>query len=456
MQVTLTVIEGPHKGKTYTFAEHDTFLVGRASYAHFRLPKDDRYFSRVHFMVEVNPPCCRLMDMHSTNGTYVNGRRVETANLQDNDVIKGGRTLIRVAIEGAEQPGRVPEAQPRGASKDQTAAAIDQGPPRAPAAASAPASVEPPAALPEMSVTAAYRPPEWQADAILPSDYRQKIAQRPQPLSGYKIVEELGRGGMGVVYLAVREVYGTVVALKTIKPAAAGSPANLQRFLREANILRELRHPHIVAFEDMGLADGTMYFAMEYVPGTNVREILRRQGGSMPVGQAVRLVCQALDALAYAHSRGFVHRDVKPANLLVTTCDDRPFVKLSDFGLARMYHASQMSGLTMMGDVGGTVPYMAPEQITSYRQCQPAADQYSAAATLYHLLCGRYIYDFPEETSRKLLMILQEEPVPLERRRGDIPGELSQIIRKALARNPADRFPDCLALRNALLPFGRE
>jgi len=452
MQVILTVIEGAHKGKTFAFTEHETFLVGRASYVHFRLPKDDRYFSRVHFMLEVNPPQCMLTDMGSTNGTYVNGRRVESVELRHNDVIKGGRTIIRVAIESEPHEADLPDiSEPPKAEAGNT--------PEMPAAESPPhaavALLADEEDLPDLSETGEYAPPVWEADAILPSDYREKIAQRAQPFPGYQIVEELGRGGMGVVYLAVREVYGTVVALKTIKPAAAGSPAHLQRFLREANILRELRHPHVVAFEDMGMADGTMYFAMEYVPGTNVREILRQRGGALPQGEAVRMICQALDGLACAHAQGFVHRDVKPANLLVTTCDNRPMVKLADFGLARMYHASQFSGLTMMGDVGGTVPYMAPEQITSYRDCDPAADQFSAAATLYHLLSGRYIHDFPEETSGKLLKILQDDPVPIQDRNAGIPAELAEIIHRALARSPADRWPDCTALREALVPFGR-
>src|SRR5437763_10175017 len=113
MRITLTVTAGPHKGRSFTFVGHDTFLVGRSSHAHFRLPVKDRYFSRVHFLVEVNPPQCRLLDMGSRNGTYVNGQKVERADLQPGDRIRAGRTILRVSFEGGEAtPGPEPEPAP--------------------------------------------------------------------------------------------------------------------------------------------------------------------------------------------------------------------------------------------------------------------------------------------------------------------------------------------------------
>src|SRR5213593_3937228 len=113
MRVTLTVIGGPHTGQTFSFSGHDTFLVGRSKRAHFRLPAKDRYFSRVHFLVEVNPPQCRLMDMGSRNGTYVNGRRVEdTIDLKDQDQIRAGRTVLRVGVEVTAEVEQPPEAEP--------------------------------------------------------------------------------------------------------------------------------------------------------------------------------------------------------------------------------------------------------------------------------------------------------------------------------------------------------
>jgi serine/threonine-protein kinase len=275
------------------------------------------------------------------------------------------------------------------------------------------------------------------------------IRCQPQPIPGYEVVRELGRGGMGVVYLAVRQADGAVIALKTILPALAGSADEVARFLREASVLRELDHPHIVAFQENGEANGMLYFAMDYVAGTDAERLLR-EGGPLPTGRAIDLVSQLLQALDYAHAKRFVHRDIKPANLLVAREGGGDHARLADFGLARVYQASQLSGLTVTGAVGGTPAFMAPEQVTSYRDVQPAADLYSAAATLYYLLTGRHTHDFGPSVHERLLQLLHEDPVPIEQRRPDLPDELAAVLRRALARDPRRRFGDARAFRRAL------
>jgi serine/threonine-protein kinase len=266
-------------------------------------------------------------------------------------------------------------------------------------------------------------------------------------------VRELGRGSMGVVYQALRAADGRLVALKTIKPAVVPSPAETERFLREAQILNELDHPNIVAFHEMGESRSLLYFAMDFVAGIDAAQVLKQQRGPLPVARAVDLVCQLLQALDYAHAKGFVHRDVKPANLLVTQEGGRELVKLSDFGLARIYQTSRMSGLTQNHEWGGTVPFMAPDQINDLRGTKPPADQYSAAATLYNLLTDRFIYDFPEKLHAKIMKVLLEDPVPIRQRRPDLPEELAQVIHRALAREPQNRFGSVREMRRALLPF---
>ncbi len=145
-----------------------------------------------------------------------------------------------------------------------------------------------------------------------------------------------------------------------------------------------------------------------------------------------------------------MHRDVKPSNLIIEPRGADDFVWLADFGLARAYQGSSLSGLTTTGSIGGTLPFMAPEQITDYRNVTPAADQYSAAATLYYLLTREYTYNFPSDIASKLLMVLQEPPRPIQLRRPDIPAKLSAAIHKALARPPAQRFADVSHFRKAL------
>jgi serine/threonine-protein kinase len=128
-------------------------------------------------------------------------------------------------------------------------------------------------------------------------------------------------------------------------------------------------------------------------------------------------------------------------------------VRLADFGLARVYQASPLSGLTMRGELGGTVGFMAPEQVTTFREAKPLADQYAAGATLYTLLTNRFIYDLPKEFQKQILLLLQEDPVPIRARRPDLPAGLADVIHRSLARNPESRFADVGALRQGLLAF---
>ena len=178
---------------------------------------------------------------------------------------------------------------------------------------------------------------------------------------------------MGVVYLAHREGDGTPVALKTITPAVIHSAGTVGRFLREAGVLRQLDHPNIVKFREIGQAGDRLYFAMDYVPGTDADGLVKGHRGPLPIARAVGLACQVLDGLAYAHARGFVHRDIKPKNILVEASDGRDRVKLADFGLARLYLSSPLSGLTLTGQAGGTPGFMPPEQVTNFREAKPPA-----------------------------------------------------------------------------------
>jgi serine/threonine-protein kinase len=476
MRITLTVTEGPHSGQVYSFEGHDTFLVGRSKRAHFRLPSKDRYFSRIHFLIEVNPPQCRLTDMGSRNGTHVNGTRVERAALKDGDEIRAGKTVLRVAV------GSTPTvlSEPPVATHEPRlpAAAVGPAPLSGGSTAALSVRVRTPPPLPALPVPAPESPPTLPSlpapppppafcracRAVLPvglpsagpvwlcSACEEQARAQAQAIPGYLLVRRIGHGAMGVVSLAVGKADGRPVAVKTITPAVAGSPAQVQRFLREADILRQLDHPNIVTFRDLGETEGLLYFAMDYVHGKDLCRLLKREGSMQP-RRAVPLACQLLEGLAYAHERGFIHRDIKPSNVLLTTEGTREVVKLVDFGLAKVYQASQLSGLTLSGDIGGTMAFMPPEQITEYREARPPADQYAAAATLYNLLTNAFIHDLPAEFHNQVLVVLHDDPTPLRDRRPEVPAALADVIHRALAREPDERFPNVIEFRKALLPF---
>jgi serine/threonine-protein kinase len=482
MRITLTVTAGPHKGRTFTFSGHDTFIVGRSQRAHFRLPVKDKYFSRIHFLVEVNPPYSRLMDLGSRNGTFVNGKRVKATDLKDGYQIEAGDTIIYIAVQNEEtsssgiakpvptrfvpadaEAGELSSASQddRPGTKVEVIVEATSGPPEKgsydtlkPTTSGAPYPADQARPPPEGEVCRVCGTPTRAGLGLcLCPACQQQIRNQAQPIPNYQIVREMGRGGMGVVYLALHSSDGALVALKTIIPAVAPTKTDVERFLREARILRELAHPLIVPFLDMGEAAGQLYFVMDYVRGTDAARLLLTQDKPLPVPRAVRLVCQLLEALEYAHIKGFVHRDVKPANILVTEERGKEVVKLADFGLARVYQTSTLSGLTFKGDIGGTILFMAPEQITNFREAKPPVDQYAAGATLYNLLTNRYIYDFPPQINRRILMVLQEDPVPVRERRPEISQKLAEITHKALAREPADRFENVRTMREALLEF---
>ncbi len=454
MRITLRVTAGPLNGQSFSFEGHDVFLVGRSSKAHCRLPEDDPYFSRVHFLIEVNPPRLKLMDMGSRNGTFVNGTKVSMLDLKAGDVIKAGHTKLQVEVDGSVpvMPGIAEENVLETKADFRLPSGVfpvPSGP------ASGPKSGRKLAPAQQLESRDEVPEQEETADAAA-SGLESVFGIRPPRIPGYQLVKELGRGNMGLVYLAKREKDGLEVAVKTILPTEVDNPLTTQRFLREAEVLGQLDHPNIVKFYETGQAGQVLFFVMEYVKGSDVAGILRENPRVEPK-PAIRLAIQVLNALAHAHSKGMVHRDIKPANVLLAELGGSARqVKLTDFGLARVYRASQLSGLTMSGDLGGTPAYMPPEQITNYRQVMPAADQYSTAAMLYHLLTGKWIFDLPPMPAG-LMTILHKQPIPLRERNPDLefPEELEAVIHKALSKKPQDRYPSVADFRNALVPFGK-
>ncbi|MDN4175562.1 serine/threonine-protein kinase [Nocardioides sp. SOB77] len=243
----------------------------------------------------------------------------------------------------------------------------------------------------------------------------------------YSLEREIGRGGMGAVWLGRDEVLGRAVALKRIGLAPGGDEADLERAQREARLAARLNHPHVVAVFDLVDEDSGRWLVMEHVAGTTLAELVRTRGRLAP-DAAAALIAQAADALAAAHTAGIVHRDVKPSNMLVTA-DGR--VKISDFGIAR---AEADASLTRTGLVTGSPAYLAPE-VASGRLASPPSDVWSLGASLFHALAGRPPYDVGDNVLGALYRIVHEDPPRL-----DDAGWLRPLLAATMAREPGDRW----------------
>jgi len=257
-------------------------------------------------------------------------------------------------------------------------------------------------------------------------------------LVGYRIEAVLGRGGMGVVYLAEDLRLGRKVALKLLPPELASDERFRERFLRESRLAASIDHLHIVPVYEAGEAEGLLYIAMRYVEGTDLRTLLQREGALEP-GRALALIGEVADALDAAHERGLVHRDVKPGNILLTVQGGREHCYLADFGLTK--EASSDSGLTEPGQFVGTGDYMAPEQIER-EHVDGRADVYSLGCVLFECLTGQV--PFPSDRLMATMWAHVNQPPPaVSERNPDVPVAVDDVVERALAKSPADRHHTC-------------
>jgi Protein kinase domain len=257
-------------------------------------------------------------------------------------------------------------------------------------------------------------------------------------LAGYRIVAVAGRGGMGVVYIAEDARLGRRVALKLLSSELAADERFRERFVRESRLAASIEHPHIVPIYAAGEADGTLFIAMRYIDGIDLRTLLAEHVVLDPA-HAAGLVHHVAEALDAAHERGLVHRDVKPANVLVETRAGRDHAYLTDFGLTKQ--ASSVSGFTGTGQLVGTIDYLSPEQIEG-RPADGRSDQYALGCVLYQCLAGRPPFQRESEAAT-LWAHVQEAPPSIADARPDLAGELDPVLRRALAKRPEQRFPTC-------------
>ncbi|HEY1619213.1 MAG TPA: serine/threonine-protein kinase, partial [Streptosporangiaceae bacterium] len=280
---------------------------------------------------------------------------------------------------------------------------------------------------------------------ISPATSQAQVGGR---VAAYLIEAEIGRGGMAIVYRA-RDIHlGRTVALKVLTPRLAEDESFRRRFIHESRAAAAVDHPHIVPVFEAGESDGVLFIAMRYVGTGDVRTLLQRTG-QLPVGRAVNIATQVASAIDAAHARGLVHRDIKPANMLLAESADgaaADHVYLSDFGLSK--DSLTPAGLTSTGQFMGTLDYVAPEQIEG-RTVEGRADQYALGCATVEMLTGAP--PFRRDENLALMWAQLSEPPPsISQRRADLPPAVDQVISKALAKVPDERYRTCLDFAAAL------
>ncbi|WP_208345602.1 serine/threonine-protein kinase, partial [Aetokthonos hydrillicola] len=284
-------------------------------------------------------------------------------------------------------------------------------------------------------------------------------------ISGYSLIQLIGKGGCGEVFLAQKKNTKKLVALKVMLPAIAANELAIQMFLRETENTKALQHPNVVRLLDYGYSESIFFFTMEYCEGGTVSDLMRRHKGKLSVDVAVPIILQVLDGLEYAHNaeipnvklsngkfgkgKGLVHRDLKPSNLFLSVVNDKLTVKIGDYGLAKAFDLAGLSGQTLTGSRAGTPVLMCRQQLLNYKYVQPEVDVWAAAACLYYMLTGTFPRNF--FGGDRFLAVLQNDPVPIRQRDQFISEELAQVIDLALVEKPEIHFKSARDFKQALL-----
>jgi predicted Ser/Thr protein kinase len=259
--------------------------------------------------------------------------------------------------------------------------------------------------------------------------------ERGSVIGGYRVEELISRGGMGVVYRVTNVALGLIYALKILAPELAEDEGFRERFKRETRIAASISHPNVVPIHYAGVQDGLLFFVMDFISGTDLCEVLHRSGRLEP-SRAVELLTQLASALDAAHARGLVHRDVKPANVLITVKHGEEHAYLTDFGVAKRFDT--VAGLTAHGAVLGTVDYMSPEQITG-THTDAHTDIYALGCVFFEMLTGKVPYDRKNSVA-KLFAHVHEPPPRIEEAMADLYPAFGSVLDKAMAKQPADRY----------------
>ena len=381
----IRIVDGIDAGIEKELPDEGSVTVGRRSSCDLVLRVDS--VSREHCRIEKSDGAYWLYDNGSSNGTLLNGRRIEKAKLVHGDVI----TLDRVTLEYLEEADSAH-------TREMIREFVVQN-------------------RPDVDGT-----------------YTAENSLIGKTLKHYKVLSVIGEGGMALVYKSRDERNSDIVALKVLKRGETVDQENLQRFLKEFKTGSKLNHPNIMQVYEIGEVDGTYFIAMEYINGSSLQEILDEKGRLSAEG-TLKIGIQVAKALEFAFSQRIIHRDIKPENILISREGE---VKITDLGLAKELKRYVSVNITKTGEGIGTLHYMSPEQVENTRDVDQRADIYSLGATLYECLCGQPPFD--EVGVWKFVEAINEKPPPnLNDRVPNLHPEIWPVVEKALSKRPEER-----------------
>lgn len=474
MKVKLEIIKGPQVGRSFEFTKPDTFLVGRAADASFRLPENDPCVSRRHFHLEINPPHCFFRDLGSTNPPLINGKMVLEKDLCDLDIIEVGLTQLKVFIEKEIKTNEVK------CSRCGTVIVLIDNEKPSDYCINCSKKIESERLLKEKVVrnkvfckcgidlsdlaNSDNRADELKGkvqyscpDCLPPGDN-----EKGTKIAGYEVIRKIGEGGMGKVYLVYHKYTARILVCKKI-PGLTQKEL-LPRFEREIRLQKSLAHENIIYSIDNGIHNEEPFMISEYADSGDLNNFLIKSGSSLPPSIAIPLISGCLKGLEFMHSMKIIHRDIKPENILLHIDSNGNLIpKISDFGLAKSYNNAGGSSFTQARMAMGTLFFMAPEQMKDAKSVDEKADIYSLGVSLYYLLTGKYPYDFPtqldiidwlsknkdrfenqdeafhalikmQKQNNPMLIILSNNPIPIRQRDPQMSPKLADIVDQAIEK----------------------
>ncbi|MCW8141529.1 MAG: protein kinase [Planctomycetota bacterium] len=407
---------------TFVLARGEGLVIGRSLTVD--LSVDDLRVSRRHCRIEHGEKGVAALDLRSANGTYVNGQRVTKALLRPGDTLQVGNSSLRVTVQYGDE-----DYLERSYACDQCRRAISL-------MTFADGDV---IQLGDRFICPQCRDKQSTPEfSLVELDVVQRLFQE-----GFEVLEKLSISGVVPIYKARKRSLDQLVAIKALPLSGAVSQKKVSRFVQEAKAQARLRHRNVVAIYDVRSLPDLIYIVMELIEGETLLQMIQRAGARLAVRDALRITYQVARALAHAHEKGIVHRDVKPSNIMIGADGD---ARLIDFGLAKNMHELSL-GITSDGETLGTVGYMAPEQVRTAREADHRADVYALGATLFHCLAGRP--PFVARSEAQLMEELERSRPPLDLLVG-VPLSVVTFVVKLLQRRPEDRHQSPAAVLAAV------